>query len=149
MSEPTGTGPATTETRGSGVTGATAWTGTTPAHRPTPVTALTAPHEVQIVPRVAAPVPVVETADEIAALVLAVPGVTELHSGRFGEVATYLPGRRVAGVKLAEDRVEVHVVLVFGTPIRSVAQQIHAAVFAVVQVPVQVFIEDLAAPAAA
>ena len=89
---------------------------------------------------------VVETADEIAALVLSVPGVDALHPGRFGEVATYLPGRRVSGVKLAEDRVEVHVVLRFGVAIRAVAQQIHAAVAAVVAVPVQVFIEDLTAP---
>ncbi|MGI4895318.1 MAG: hypothetical protein ACRYF3_09415 [Janthinobacterium lividum] len=97
----------------------------------------------------ATPVPVVETADEVAALVLAVHGVVELHAGRFGEVATYLPGRRVVGVKLGQDRVEVHVVLSFDAPIRSVAQEIHAAVAAVVTVPVQVFIEDLAAPHAA
>jgi len=91
------------------------------------------------------PVPVIETADEVAALVLAVPGVTQLHPGRFGEVATYLPGRRVTGVKLTDDRVEVHVVVTYNAPIRALAQQIHAAVAAVVTVPVQVFVEDLAA----
>jgi hypothetical protein len=92
---------------------------------------------------------VVETADQIAALVLAVPGVLELHPGRFGEVATYLPGRRVSGIKLGADVVEVHVVAAFDTPLRAVAQQIHAAVAAVVTAPVQVFIEDLTAPHAA
>lgn len=91
-----------------------------------------------------APAPPVETADAIAALVLAVPGVVELHPGRFGEVATYLPGRRVAGIKLGEDVVEVHVVATFGTPLRPLAQQVHAVVAAVVTAPVQVFVEDLA-----
>ncbi len=94
-------------------------------------------------------VPEVTAADEIAALVLAVEGVVQLHPGRFGEVATYLPGRRVAGVKLSEQAVEVHVVLAYDTPIRAVAQQIHAAVAAVVDVPVQVYVEDLAAARAA
>jgi len=94
-------------------------------------------------------VPVVETADAVAALVLAVPGVARLHPGRFGEVATYLPGRRVTGVKLTDDRVEVHVVVAYDEPIRALAQQIHTAVAAVVAVPVQVFVEDLAAAHAA
>ena len=99
--------------------------------------------------------PVVETlvvespADVIAALVLAVPGVVRLHEGRFGEVATYLPGRRVTGVKLDEDHVEVHVVLRSDAALRPVAQQVHAALAAVVSVPVEVFVEDLAAPGAA
>jgi len=96
-----------------------------------------------------ATVPVVEPADAIASLVLAVPGVARLHPGRFGEVATYLPGRRVTGVKLDEDRVEVHVVVAYDEPIRVLAQQIHAAVAAVVTVPVQVFVEDLVAAHAA
>jgi len=94
-------------------------------------------------------VPAVETADAVAALVLAVPGVVGLHAGRFGEVATYLPGRRVTGVKLDDERLEVHVVLRFDAPLRAVAQQIHAVLAAVVPVPVQVFVEDLAAPDAA
>lgn len=93
--------------------------------------------------------PVIETAEEVAVLVLAVPGVAQLHAGRFGEVATYLPGRRVTGVKLTDDRVEVHVVVRFGEPLRAVAAHIHAVVAAVVTVPVQVFIEDLTAAHAA
>jgi len=93
--------------------------------------------------------PAVDTADEVAALVLSVPGVAGLHAGRFGEVATYLPGRRVTGVKLGEEVAEVHVVLRFDAPLRTVAQQIHAVLATVVTVPVQVFVEDLAAPDAA
>ena len=90
------------------------------------------------------PVVVVEPADLVAAAVLAVPGVAGLHPGRFGEVATYLPGRRVTGVKLGTDVVEVHVVATSASPLLAVAQQIHAAVSAVVDAPVQVFVEDLA-----
>jgi len=123
-----------------GPAGATGWL---PAPEPAPLTA----EDVVVVS--AAPVPVVETADAVAALVLAVPGVARLHPGRFGEVATYLPGRRVTGVKLTDDRVEVHVVIADDEPIRALAQQIHAAVAAVVTVPVQVFVEDLAAVHAA
>ena len=46
-----------------------------------------------------------ELADSIAAAVLAVPGVAALHPGMFGEVGTYLPGRRVTGVRITDDEV--------------------------------------------
>lgn len=59
--------------------------------------------------------------ETLAAAVLATPGVAGLHGGRFGEVGTYLPGRRVVGVRLDAGRgpgdrpgrgtVEVHVVV--------------------------------------
>lgn len=134
-------------TSGVGATG-NGWTGSAAATRP-----VTVPELAEMKTVSSAPVPEAETTGElvdvVAALVMGVPGVVELHPGRFGEVATYLPGRRVAGVKLAGDRVEVHVVLAFGLPIRAVAHEIHAVVAAVVDVPVQVFIEDLAAPNAA
>ena len=84
------------------------------------------------------------TADEIAALVLAVPDVTRLHAGRFGEVATYLPGRRVTGVKLGDELIEVHVVVAGQVPVRQTAQVIHERVATVVATPVHVFIEDVA-----
>ena len=92
-----------------------------------------------------------DTADVVAAAVLAVPGVARLHQGAFGEVATYLPGRRVPGVRLRPDGVEVHVVverelLDTRTPLPVVAERIHRAVAALVPGPVHVFIEDLAEP---
>ncbi|NED70757.1 hypothetical protein G3I15_58540, partial [Streptomyces sp. SID10244] len=37
-------------------------------------------------------------AREVADAVTAVPGVTGLYGGVFGEIATYLPGGRVSGV---------------------------------------------------
>ena len=39
-----------------------------------------------------------DIADRVAAAVIAVPGVAFLHGGVFGEIGTYLPGRRVSGV---------------------------------------------------
>jgi hypothetical protein len=84
------------------------------------------------------------TVDDIAALVLAVPDVVRLHAGRFGEVATYVPGRRITGIKLGDDTVEVHVVVAGRAPIRDTAQLIHAAVATLVATPAQVYVEDLA-----
>jgi uncharacterized alkaline shock family protein YloU len=86
---------------------------------------------------------VARTADDVAALVLGVPGVVRLHAGVFGEAATYLPGRRVSGIKLGDDLIEVHVVVANGAPIREIAQQIHTVVAAAVAAPVHVFVEDV------
>jgi hypothetical protein len=83
------------------------------------------------------------TADEIAAVTLAVPDVVRLHAGRFGEVATYLPGRRVTGVKLGDDLIEVHVVIGGQVPVQQTAQSIHEAVATLVATPVHVFVEDV------
>jgi hypothetical protein len=88
--------------------------------------------------------PVPTTADDIAALALAVPDVVRLHAGRFGEVATYLPGRRVTGIKLGDDHIEVHVEVAGQQPVRETAQLIHAAVATLVATPVHVHIEDIA-----
>jgi hypothetical protein len=86
------------------------------------------------------------TADEIAAVVLAVPDVVRLHPGRFGEVATYLPGRRVTGIKLGGATAEVHVVVAGAVPVRATAELIHAAVATLLPAtPVAVYIEDVAA----
>jgi hypothetical protein len=85
------------------------------------------------------------TADDIAALVLAVPDVVRLHAGRFGEVATYLPGRRITGIKLGTELIEVHVVVAGRVPVRETAQLIHAAVATSVATPVHVYIQDVAA----
>lgn len=82
-------------------------------------------------------------ADAVAGAVLAVPGVTSMHGGAFGEVATYLPGRRVTGVRTQVDRVEVHVVIAPDIRVLEVAERIHAAVAPLVRTPVGVFIEDI------
>ena len=85
-------------------------------------------------------------ADEVAAVVLAVPGVASLHGGTYGEVATYLPGRRISGVRVGETGAEVHVVLVDGTPVLPTADRIRHSVEAIVGAPVHVSIEDVVDP---
>lgn len=90
--------------------------------------------------------PVPTDADDIAALTLAVPDVVRLHAGRFGEVATYLPGRRVTGVKLGGDLIEVHVVIAGRVPVRETAQLLHTALAALVATPVHVYVEDIDVP---
>lgn len=83
-------------------------------------------------------------ADAIAAAALGCPGVTGLHGGPLNEVVAYLPGRTVAGVRLAEDRVEVHVVARYGTTLPMLAESVRAAVTpAAGGFPVEVHIDDL------
>lgn len=70
--------------------------------------------------------------DAVAAAILRCPGVSGLSGGRFGEVGTYLPGRRVAGVQLTGDTVTVHVRGVWGVPVARLYEQVSAAVAALV-----------------
>ena len=67
-------------------------------------------------------------ADTVAGLARAVPGVAGLHSGMFGEAATYLPGRRVTGVRITDDHIEVHLVVEAGAPIRATAAEVRERV---------------------
>ncbi|MDG3013666.1 hypothetical protein NVS88_03735 [Corynebacteriales bacterium D3-21] len=84
-----------------------------------------------------------EQADRIAAAVSAVPGVVALHGGMFGEVGTYLPGRRVPGVRLGLGFTEIHVSISFEAPVRETANRVRAAVAAIVPGPVDVTVEDV------
>ena len=88
-------------------------------------------------------------ADAIAAAALACPGVSGLHGGALNEVAAYLPGRTVAGVRLAEDRIEVHIVARYGTVLPALAERVRVAVVpAAAGLPVEVHIADLDVPLA-
>jgi uncharacterized alkaline shock family protein YloU len=87
-----------------------------------------------------------DPAEAVASATLAVAGVHALHAGIVGEVSTYLPGRRVNGVRLREDGCEVHVVLDWGSPVRETADAVRTAVEALVDGPVHVTVEDVAAP---
>lgn len=71
---------------------------------------------------------VAEEAEAVAAAVLGCPAVASLHGGGFRGIATFLPGRRVDGVRLTEDRVEVGVVAVYGAPLIAMVEQVRAAV---------------------
>lgn len=79
----------------------------------------------------------------VAAAVRSVNGVADLHAGVFGEAATYLPGRRVPGVRITPEGTEVHVALRLGAPIRATAQAVRRAVAAHVAGPVDVTVEDI------
>ena len=87
-----------------------------------------------------------ELVDDLRDAVLAVPGVADLHGGRFGEAATYLPGRRVAGIRRLDDATEVHVTLLLGSPVREVADAVRRVVAELAGPPVHVTVEDIVTP---
>jgi len=86
--------------------------------------------------------------DRIAAMVLAVPGVAGLHGGMFGEAATYLPGRRVSGIRTSDTGTEIHVSVVYGAPVAEIAQRVRLAVAGLAPQPVGVTVEDVVAATA-
>lgn len=83
--------------------------------------------------------------DAVASAVRAVPGVADLHAGVFGEVGTYLPGRRVAGITIGPGGAEIHVALLIGYPVRQTAALVRAAVAPLTGGPVHVTVEDVVA----
>ena len=104
------------------------------ASTPTPAAASTA----------GVPAPGVVDADAIAAATLACPEVASLSGGQFGEVATYLPGRQVAGVRVTTDRVDVHVVARYGAPLHQIADRVRRTVAPVTAgLPVDVTFDDI------
>ena len=86
-------------------------------------------------------------AEAVEAAVLAHPGVARLSGGPFGTIASYLPGRRVVGVRLPleeTDPVEIAVVARMGMPLPLLAEELGAAVVAVVgPVAVDVTVADV------
>jgi hypothetical protein len=86
-------------------------------------------------------------AEAIAAAVRACPGVADLYGGLAGELATYLPGRRVTGLRVRPDFVEVHVVGRYGVRVADIAGQVRRAVSRVAPgLRVDVLIDDLDVP---
>jgi hypothetical protein len=65
--------------------------------------------------------------DAVAAAVRGCPAVDDLDGGRLGGVATYLPGRRVPGIRIENDRIEVHVRGRWDQPVSLIADQIRSA----------------------
>ena len=84
----------------------------------------------EIAPVAAGPVDLDPAA--LVRLVLSCPGVVAMHGGFSGEAATYLPGRRVVGVRILADSVEVHVVSRWPLPAGELAAQIWASTAAAV-----------------
>ncbi|WP_030483246.1 hypothetical protein [Nocardioides aequoreus] len=87
-----------------------------------------------------------EVADLVARAALGVEGVADLHGGSLGEVGTYLPGRRVTGVRVGDGGTTVHLVVAFDADLHQVADRVRLAVSAVAPVPVEVVVEDVATP---
>jgi hypothetical protein len=84
-------------------------------------------------------------ADRIATVVRASPTIAGLNSGRFGEIATYLPGRRIAGVRIHPDEVTIGVIGRYPATIAEIDTAVRAAVGAIDR-PVHVTVLDIAAP---
>jgi hypothetical protein len=88
--------------------------------------------------------------ERVAAAVLGHPAVARLDGGPFGSVASYLPGRRVVGVRAGDgagsEPVEVAVVVRWpaGSPLPALAGEIAALVRGVAgERPVDVTVADL------
>ena len=80
-------------------------------------------------------------------LVQACPAVVALHGGPFGEVATYLPGRRVRGVRVTEEEVDIHVVGRYPATVTEIATQVRAALADHIgDRALHIRVEDLAVP---
>jgi hypothetical protein len=85
--------------------------------------------------------------DAVAAVVLGCPGVSALDGGRFGEIASYLPGRVVPGVAVDEDRIRVQVRSAWGIPAAELAALITLALAPLAGPrPVDVTIADIDDP---
>jgi hypothetical protein len=84
----------------------------------------------------------------VAAAVLAHPAVVRLDGGPFGTVASFLPGRRrIDGVRIGvgAEPVELAVVARLGTPLPRLADELGAAVRALLgPVVVEVTVADVA-----
>ena len=82
-------------------------------------------------------------AEPLAAAVLTCPSVAALSGGPFGTVGTYLPGRRVRGIEVDDERVTVRVIARIA-PLRTIEAEVRAAVGAVVPGrPVDLAVDDV------
>lgn len=83
--------------------------------------------------------------DAVTAAVRSCPAVDDLCSGAWGGVVSYLPGRQVAGVRVARDHVVISVRGRWGVPVSEMAGQVRAAVTGLVAPRrVDVVVADLA-----
>jgi hypothetical protein len=86
-------------------------------------------------------------ADAVAERTAGCRSVARLSAGPFGEVATYLPGRRVRGVRLVDGQIEVHVVACWNVRVPELAAEVRAAVGPIAAGhPVDVHVDDVDVP---
>lgn len=89
-------------------------------------------------------------ADAVVASVLACPGVSGLDERGSRPLATYLPGRRVAGVRIEPGRIQVGVSVAPGSRVPDVAAAIRASLAGLAAGrPVDVHVTDVGEPPAA
>ncbi len=85
--------------------------------------------------------------EALARAVEGCPSVAWLAPGRGAEVATYLRGRRITGIRVVEGQLEVHVAARYGPSMPEVADEVRSAVAAHLgDKPVAVFIDDVEVP---
>lgn len=85
-------------------------------------------------------------ADRVAAAVLSRPHVVGLHGGRFGEIATYLAGRRVRGVRIRPDEIAVGVVGRYPATVPEISDDVRTGIAALPGAdsrPVHVHVGDI------
>jgi hypothetical protein len=83
--------------------------------------------------------------DAVAAAVMRCPSVMGLSAGTSGEVKTHLPGRRINGVKVVEDGIDVHVVARWVRYLPDVAQDVRRLLAPLAAGrAINVFIDDVA-----
>jgi uncharacterized alkaline shock family protein YloU len=93
-------------------------------------------------------------AEVVAAAAVSCDGVHSLTRGSdVVEIATYLPGRRVLGVRVGAGHAEVHIVTEYGANVVAVADRVRAAVLAAVTdggatpaPQVDVYVDDVQGP---
>lgn len=64
----------------------------------------------------------------VANAVLDVDGVAGLHGGLHGTIATYLPGRRLSGLRVDDEQAHVHLALFEGHDLGAVAESVRRVV---------------------
>ena len=70
--------------------------------------------------------------DAVAAAARGCPSIDDLSPGAWGGVVSYLPGREVAGVRIASDHVVISVRGRWGVPVGEMARQVRTAIGALV-----------------
>lgn len=84
--------------------------------------------------------------DELASRLQESPHIAHLSAGAMGTIATYLPGRRISGLRVGDDdRVEVHVVMTWGSTVDDVEAGVVRALDDATQLG-SLYIDDISTP---
>ncbi len=86
-------------------------------------------------------------AQAVADAVSGCPDVASLSGGTLGEVATYLPGSRVVGVRETGAGVEVRIVARWGRPLPEIGEQVRQKIRPLVgSADVMIVIDEIELP---